>query len=405
MRQSPLEIREIIAIEVVARARSFKLAAEAMNTSQPTLSRLIASAEARLGCALFRRGWSGADTTAQGDVAARICGQIAGLIDAAQGALYADPTSVPSLRYTLRSAQLQVIDAILREGSVTLAAARLGKSQPDVSRTLNEFSKRFRLQVFRRTSSGMEPLEPARILGTLSARIANTLDALPEQIRLLDKDLVGRVSIGMLPFSGQDLILRAFAQITNAHPNLRLAAVPGSYNSLIEALRRKEIDRIVGIIRGPHCPAGLVEEFLYNERFAVIARRDHPLHQGSAERAERADRAALARTHWIVAPHGTPIRNYFEAELNALGVTPPTLTCELLSFGSAEQMLVDSTCAAMLTYSARKLAQLRPELAEVATELPDRLAPIGLTRLQASPPEPALEEFDRVLRRLVLVQS
>ena len=41
-----LELREIAAIDAVARTRSFKIAADCLNTTQPTLSRLIASAEA-----------------------------------------------------------------------------------------------------------------------------------------------------------------------------------------------------------------------------------------------------------------------------------------------------------------------------------------------------------------------
>lgn len=391
-----LEIREIIAIASVARTRSFKLAAEAMHTSQPTLSRLIASAEERLGCALFRRGWAGADTTAQGDVTARVCNGIGAMIDATHSQLFPAGAQVPVLKYNIRSVHLQVIEAICRDGSVTLAAKRLGKSQPDMSRTLNEFSKRFRLQPFQRTSTGMAVLEPARLLGELSSRITQTLAGLPDQLRQLDGDIVGRVSIGMLPFSGQDLILRAFGVMTNEHPNVRLACVPGSYNGLVEALRRNEIDRIVGITRADVCPEGLAEEFLYNERFAVIARKDHPLHQSGA------DRQALARSHWIVAPHGTPVRSHFEAVLSQIGVTPPTQTCELLSFGSAEEMLVGSHSAAMLTYSPRKLSALRPELAEVATGFPERLAPIGMTRLKSAPEDAALEAFDTVLRGVVL---
>lgn len=394
-----LEIREIIAIEAVSRTRSFKHAAEAMNTSQPTLSRLVAAAERRLGCNLFRRGWSGADTTPQGDVAVRMCNLITAMIDDAQARLFSDPQAVPMLRYNLRSYQLQVIEAICREGSVTLAASRLGKSQPDISRTLNEFSKRFRLRLFQRTATGMTMLPPARILGDLGSSIAYRLDTLPDQLRTLEREFVGRVSVGMLPFSGQDLILRAFARITNAHPNVRLACVPGSYNSLIEALRRNEIDRIVGIMRGPLRPAGLDEEFLYNERYAVIVHQGHPLLAGTP------DRKALAGTNWIVAPHGTPVRAYFETVLSRIGVTPPTQTCELLSFGSAEQMLLDSNSAAMLTYSTRKLRQLRGDLAEVRTGFPEEIAPIGVTRLKSAPADPALQEFDQILREVVSQQA
>ncbi|MCW1951838.1 MAG: LysR substrate-binding domain-containing protein, partial [Octadecabacter sp.] len=168
---------------------------------------------------------------------------------------------------------------------------------------------------------------------------------------------------------------------------------------LVEALRRNEIDRIVGILRGQACPDGLKEDFLYNERFVVIARKGHPLH------VEVPGIDALEQTNWVVAPHGTPVRSYFETVFSDIGASPPTQTCELLSFGYAEQMLEVSNSAAVLTYSDRKLATLRSELAEVRTGFPEQTAQIGVSSLKTAPTNRALNEFDRVLKRLVLEQN
>ena len=396
-RSGPLsmDIREIVAIDAVAHARSFKLAAEGLFTSQPTLSRLIASAEEKLGCALFSRGWSGAETTARGDIVATICASIVSAIDRTQAALFPDRANVPSLWINLKDPQLEAIAAVYSEGSVTLAARKLGRPQPDISRSLSDLSKRFGLSLFTRSASGMVPLEPAQLLVDLSGTIAYHLNQIEQQLQRLEGDIVGRVSIGMLPFSGQDLILRTFAALTNQYPNIRLACVPGSYNSLVEALRRREIDRIIGVMRADACPAGLTEEHLYDERFAVIARRDHPLN------GRGHDLDALMRTKWVVAPFGTPVRSYFEAVFLQLNATPPTQTCELLSFGSAEQMLLNSHSVAMLTYSPRKLAELHMDLAEIETGFPSCAAPIGLSRLQEVAIDPALAEFDRLLKEQI----
>ncbi|MBL6430087.1 MAG: LysR family transcriptional regulator [Maritimibacter sp.] len=391
----PLDIREAVAISSVAGSRSFKLAAGMLNVSQPTLSRLISSAEEKLGVQIFSRGWSGAETTPRGDVVVRYCGHVVTALDKAQGEIGLDRPGAPALRTNLRTDQLDTIRAICSEGSMTHAARRLGRTQPVVSRVVADLSGRFGLAFFRREAGGMVALAPARTLVDLSGTIAYHLTRMHAQLRQLEGEIVGRVSVGMLPFSGQDLILRTFGALTNDHPHLRLVCVPGSYNGLVEALRRREIDRIVGIMRGPDCPEGLVETHLYDERFTVIARSDHPLHRSGR------DPDALARTNWIVAPHGTPVRGHFERVFSDLGLTPPTQTCELLSFGSAEQMLVDSNAAAMLTYSDRKLAGLRPDLARVDTGFPDRPAPIGLTRLAMAEDDPALREFDARFRAVV----
>jgi DNA-binding transcriptional LysR family regulator len=68
-----LDIRQIAAVHLVAETRSFSRAATALGTTQPTLSRMIAEAEAQLGEALFRRGWSGAEPTSVGEVVLTVC--------------------------------------------------------------------------------------------------------------------------------------------------------------------------------------------------------------------------------------------------------------------------------------------------------------------------------------------
>ncbi|WP_292025934.1 LysR family transcriptional regulator [Maritimibacter sp. UBA3975] len=396
MTETPkLDIRELVAVDCVARARSFKLAAEVLHTSQPTLSRLISSAEDKLCTKIFDRGWSGADTTSQGDVVARFSGYVVSALDAAEAMLFSDQAARLSLRTNLRSNQIEMVAAICRYGSVTQAALALGRSQSDLSRMLSNLSKRFGLDLFTRSPAGMTPLLAANTLAELEGHISYYQAQMREQLGLLEADIVGRVSVGLLPFSGQDLILKTFGALTNDHPHVRLLAVPGSYNSLVGALRRREIDRIVGIARGDDCPRGLIEKPLYEERFAVIAKADHPLH------AATSDADAFTRTNWIVAPHGTPVRSYFEAVFSDLNIAPPTQTCELLSFGTAEQMLIDSNSVAMLTYSERKLAELRSGLAEVATGLPKRRATIALTRLADEPHDAALAEFECLLDQVV----
>lgn len=390
-----LELREIAAIDAVARARSFKIAAESLNTTQPTLSRLIAAAEATLKTDLFRRGWSGAETTSAGDLAARSCAAMIGTIEAVEQQLMTGRGVIPRLHLNLKYTHLDAVESVTREGSVTLAAKRTGRSQPDLSRTLSDFSKRFGLELFQRTASGMIALEPAKQLTALAGSIAFQLDRLHDQLQRLEGEVVGRVSVGMLPFSGQDLIAISFARLTNLHPSIRLSCVPGSYNGLVEALRRREIDRIIGIRRGPEIPAGLIEQHLYDERFAVVARRDHPLANAGP------DPQGLARTNWIVAPHGTPVRGYFESVFAARDLTPPTQTCEMISFSAAEQMLLESQSVAMLTYSDRKLRSLRPELQEIQTGFPQVAAPIGITRLADEVDDAALHLFDNILKALV----
>src|SRR4051794_28209166 len=59
---------------------------------------------------------------------------------------------------------LLVFDAILRERSITLAAQRMGLSQPAMTSALGRLRKTFTDQLFVRTGSGMQPTHYAQLL-------------------------------------------------------------------------------------------------------------------------------------------------------------------------------------------------------------------------------------------------
>ena len=70
---------------------------------------------------------------------------------------------------------------------------------------------------------------------------------------------------------------------------------------LLKKLRRHEIDRIVGILRGPACPSDLIETPLYAERFTVVGDR----HRGARKAGTRAlevDHASQGDASSLTAP-------------------------------------------------------------------------------------------------------
>src|SRR5262249_49129137 len=140
------------------------------------------------------------------------------------------------------------------------------------------------------------------------------------------------------------------------HRHVRLQAVTGSYGALIDGLRQGELDFILGPLRNPPPFDTLEEMHLYDEFFAAVVRADHPLARGNPTLID------LARENWVVAPHGTPTRRYFEEWHIREGLTPPAQTCEIVTFFLAEQMILHSDAIGLLTYSDRKRNALREGL-------------------------------------------
>lgn len=387
-----MEIRDLLAVARLADLRNFTTTAEALHITQPTLSRIIAALEEELGVILFRRGWNGVEATAMGELVSHHARQIVGAIEDAADQAGLPPAQRHKFQKSLSFSLLEVIDAVRRNGGASPAASELGRSQPSISRAISDFQKYSGLVIFDRARHGLTALPAASVLSDLLSILRTQVERMRNQIQQQKGHVTGRIAIGVLPFSGQDIIPRVFAQISLKYPLVRLVFVPGTYTGLVDALRLGEIEGFVGVMRGYRCPADLRESRLFDEKFTIVARKDHPVHQAGRDLHD------LERETWLVPPHGSPVRAFFEQLCARYDISPPVQTCEIQFFSAVEEMLSAGDAIAMQTYSDARLQRLRPDLRQVAVELPENTVPIALTTSPDTPPSPIFEEFLRLIQ-------
>ena len=387
-----LSLKQVRAIHALSEAGHIGHAAEGLNISQSAMSRSVQAAEELLGATLFQRGRSGAEPTSFGEILFIQCGNVLALLEQFERRELGNRDGHLRLPVRLRWSHLEAVASVIRTGSARAAGKDLGISQPAVSRSLSEITEIAGANLFTRRSHGLEPEPLAHGIAALWGNVWRELSAIPSLMERAAIGLVGRVAVGMLPFSDQDLVVRAFGLLTRSHPNLRLVAVPGSYHALTDALLRREIDVIMGLLRQPAPSTQLVERPLYSERFTLIARQDHPCHDLNATLNE------LSQFQWMVAPLGTPTRRFFERLFFASGTRPPAQTFEILSFANAEEMMANSQSIGLMNYSLPALERLRPDLRPVDFQLDDAIRPIGITMRKDEPVSPQVERFLEVLR-------
>ncbi|WP_159589722.1 LysR family transcriptional regulator [Chelativorans xinjiangense] len=390
--EARIALKQVRVIDAVARTRSFEQAARTLNTSQPVVSRTIASAEKALGIALFQRGWSGTEPTSWGEATLKHCSAALKLIQKAEDEIAIAGGPRPNLRAFLRWHHLDAVAAVVRLGSASAASVHLNMTQPAISRSIAAITQYSKQVLFNRRRDGLEATGQARRLAALREELLQELDGIATFKPETKRGLIDRLAVGMLPFSGQNIVAKVFGTLTDRYPDLRLMAVPGSYNMLAEALRRREIDCMVGILRGPSPFNDLREIFLHDEKFTLVARHDHPCH------SRPVSISTLQDEKWIVAPHGTPVRAYFEELFRNVGAVPPTQTCEILSFGNAEQVIMNSNSIGLLSYSDENLKSLPDRLRKVEIDLPGSEIAIGLTVRKSGGLTAILKVFEDHLR-------
>ncbi|WP_111637416.1 LysR family transcriptional regulator [Marinomonas shanghaiensis] len=369
----PLTLKQCRVITEIMKKGTEKDASLSLNLSQSSVSRALSQAEHALQISLFTRGWSGAEPTAEGEVVISSCNRLLQAIADTERHLQCDVRPLLKLKSYVEWRHLMTIEAVVRMGSASLAAQTLNMTQPAVSKTLKESENMIQQPLFSRARHGLIPQTAAKQLASLFLRIAPIAQSLPHTLQSQPNELTGRLSVGMLSFSCQDIVPIAFASIFKKHSGIRLQAMQGPYHMLANALRQGEIDCFLGLMRkGPIHP-DLIELPLLEVQYALIARADHPVH-GYAKTLND-----LTNERWIVARHGTPIRDYFESLFHSIDNKPPIQALEMLTFASSEELVIHSDAIALLFYDDWNIKQLNPRLKQVPIRLPNPQCTLGIT--------------------------
>lgn len=392
--RTPLTLKQCRVIQEIMRKGSEQSASAALNLSQSSVSRALAQAEQVLGVSIFTRGWSGAELTADGEIVIATCDNLLNAISEVEQHLQQTADTALTLRNHIEWRHLTVVEAVSRLGSASIAAEVLGITQPAVSKTLKELENMVRQPLFSRLRHGLTPLPTAKSLAALYLRTLPIAQSLSQALQSRPNELNGRLSVGMLSFSCQDIVPIAFASIFKQHPRVRLQAMQGPYHMLANALVQGEIDCFLGLLRtGPIHP-DLIEIPLLHAQYTLIARNNHPIHQKVSSLRDLTDE------RWIVARHGTPIREYFETLFHSIDNKPPIQALEMLTFASSEDLVIHSDAIALLFYDDWNINQLNPRLKQVPINLPKPDCMIGIT-LHRDHQSPIIETFIGELKTVI----
>jgi DNA-binding transcriptional LysR family regulator len=193
---------------------------------------------------------------------------------------------------------LKVFDALLRERSVTRAAAAVGLSQPAASHALARLRELFSDELFVRLPHGMEPTPRALELGEL------VVGALGQVRRALDLSqgfdavtTTRQFAVGMVEHAQIALAPLLSEHFAQQAPNASLQVLPIDFTNLLDRLDGNRVTMALGNLREP--TPQYRRQLVYQDSMAVLARRDDAL----AERPLTAEGYATAR-HLLVTPAG-----------------------------------------------------------------------------------------------------
>jgi DNA-binding transcriptional LysR family regulator len=280
----------------------------------------------------------------------------------------ATPFPVPIRRKEVNLAGIDLnllvaLEALLTERQVTLAAGRVGLSQPAMSRALGRLRDLFHDDLLVRSSAGFVLTRRAEHLAVELPRAMSGLRALIGSV-CAGQDL-SRTTLTVAMPDHQSLVLlsRLVERVRMRAPHIDLVAQQ-SLAATARRLETGEIDLAIGCVH--ETSAGFYRRTLYSDQFACVVRQGHPV----LAETWNADRFAALR-HAMIAPAAEEgFAQVYDrlAELQFIGCDPLIVPNAM----TAPFMIAETDIALILPMrSARRAASLLPLVVlEVPIELP-----------------------------------
>ncbi|NTA40245.1 LysR family transcriptional regulator [Agrobacterium salinitolerans] len=284
----------------------------------------------------------------------------------------------------LKLQMLRVVDAIDAQGSILKASAKLGMSQPALTKTLRELEEITQIQLFERHTRGVRVTEAGIQVLKSGRKILAEVVRLDEELDLIHNPERGRISVGALPVTATGLLPGVLMQVKDRHPDLQVRLHEGRTEELLPKLVSGELDLIVGRLYEPIRPDGLLREPLWVEPISLLARTGHPIFSEITITKEH------IRSYELVFPTVSQrIGQEIEHVLADLDVEPMT-GLRSNAYGFIREMLLGTNVVAAMPRLMMVGDLLRGTLKVISVPLRAPIRPAGLIMTKTSPlPLPA----------------
>lgn len=234
----------------------------------------------------------------------------------------------------MNSVRLQRFLAIYQHRSFGRAASALNVTQPALTKSIQLLEEELGVRLFERTGSGAIPTVYGEALSLHAQVIEAEMRNAAREIATLSGAAKGEVTVGVTPSVAADLIPRVFLKLQKERPGISINVIERLMEHHVPALRRGELDLIIGgWVRGDH--PDLATEVLMRDEVLIFAGEDHPLTELTS-----VPWTSLFDYPWVLPPHSQFWVQGLEQAFAQRGLQPPVPAATTNSAGFIRAMLL-----------------------------------------------------------------
>ena len=171
--------------------------------------------------------------------------------------------------------QIEAFHAVMETGSVTHAGARLGISQPAVSKLLKGFAESCGFKLFLRSNGRLLPTREARLVAAEVELLVSGTERVERVAAAVRNREWGQITLAAMPALAARFLPQALSPFLAAQPNLRLTLQSRASPRIAELVIAQQVD--VGLSVLPFDHPDLTTEAILRFDFMCFLPGGHPL--------------------------------------------------------------------------------------------------------------------------------
>ncbi len=219
--------------------------------------------------------------------------------------------------------QLRYFYEVARMKNMKRAAVRMGVSQPALSKQVNALEEFLGLQLFYRSSRGMDPTPAGQVAFEHCEKVFGHIRELEEALDDLRSGSAGRLAIAAVNSIGVHVLPRFLQAFQEAHPEVRLRLITSRSADVIQALREHRVD--IGLIAGQTDEENMHSEVFLPSPLRLVVPPDHPLVKEAGGVGGTLEASKLEAYPMVAFDEHAPTRVLTDRALEELEVSPSVI--------------------------------------------------------------------------------
>lgn len=261
------------------------------------------------------------------------------------------------MKMTLR--QLEVFEAVARQGQVSRAAAELGMTGPAASMALGELEKQLSVRLFERVGNRLKLNAQGAQLLPLATELLQQAGNIEGLFSARTSVLAGELKVGASTTIGNFLLAKAAVAFGQQHGDALVDVSIHNTMAIIEQVANFEVE--LGFIEGHCVDRRLTVNPWHKDSLEVFCHPAHPL------AGQKVAVSALESQPWVLREEGSGTREVFVNAAHDLGLHPEARFC--FSTADAIKLAVKQGAGlGVLSQLALEREFARRELARIEVE-------------------------------------